>query len=370
MKKIEIFTNYNDFVCKMISVCCKYIFFRKKTRTAFINKDEFDIIISNNHLSYFLSIAPVIEKLSQKYKVALIMERDDVKSARFELSRYFPNCEVVDVNYRLLPYFFCHVHLSSIAGKKQYFARSSQKVFYFHGTANLAGFKKDGMSAYDMILCATQTQLLEVGKLYGGKPARLVGYPKLTPLDLGNTKESPTSNLSVIYCPSYRGILNSRQLPQLFDHESVLKSLLGNKAIQKLIIRPHPQDVKIANENDLVTIFDDIPKIEFDYTENYHAKYMEADVLVTDFSGTAVSFAIIYGKPAICVLKNIGLLEEMQPYATEVCKVSLNLDALKDPDFLKSTSPSLSKNIFELRRLHHNAANEFVLVIQECLSSV
>jgi hypothetical protein len=355
-------------VCKLISISCKNLLLRQ-ARVALRNGNKFDIIISNNHLSYFLNIEPVIEKLSKKFSVALFIEKDDAKSARLELSRYFPDCEVIDVNHRLLPYFFCDVHLSSIAGKERYFSRSLQKIFYFHGTANLAGFKKNGMAAYDVILCATQTQLLEVGILYSGKPAWLVGYPKLSPIDLDTPKVMLNSNFSVIYCPSYRGILNSIQLLQLFDHKNVLKSLLENKVIEKLIIRPHPQDVIEANINALIAEFSDNAKVEFDYTENYHISYKESDVLVTDFSGTAVSYALIYGKPAICVLKNIDFLKEMQPYALEVCKISFNLDDLENPDYLKDTSILVSNNILDLRKLHLNAVKEFILVVEKYLNN-
>ena len=370
IRKIEKFTNYNYFVCKLISAIYKNLLFKEKSNIVLKNKDNFDIIISNNHLSYFLNIGQVIEKLSEKYKVALFIERDDAKSAILELSRYFPNCEVIDVNYRLLPYFGCSVHLSSIAGKEKYFSRSLQRVFYFHGTANLAGFKKNGMAAYDVILCATQTQLSEVGAFYSGKPVWLVGYPKLSPVDFGTPKLLPNSSFSVIYCPSYRGVLNSIQTLQLFDHERVLESLLRNKVVDKLIVRPHPQDVIDANISDLITKFSEDSRVEFDYTENYHISYVKSDVLITDFSGTAVSYALIYGKPAICVLKKIDFLKEMQPYAVEVCKVSLNLDNLRSPDYLKGTSMLVDDNILGLRKLHLNAVKEFVLAIEKYLNNV
>ena len=370
IRKIEKLTNYNYYVCKFISINYRYFFIRRKTCIVLKKKTRFDIIISNNHLSYFLNIGPVIEKLSQRYNVALFIERDDAKSSSLELSRNFPNCAVIDVNYRLLPYFSCSVHLSSIAGKERYFSTSLQKIFYFHGTANLAGFKNNGMTAYDVILCATQTQFSEVGVFYSGKPAWLVGYPKLKPIDLGSMKLFPNSNLSVIYCPSYRGVLNSSQLLQLFDHISILKSLLSNKDIVKITIRPHPQDVIEANINDLITQFGNDSKVEFDYTENYHNTYSKSDVLVTDFSGTAVSYALIYGKPAICVLKNVNFLKEIQPYAVEVCKISVNLDELKNLDYLKSTSTQVDNKILELRKLHFNATQEFVTAIEKYVDAV
>jgi hypothetical protein len=83
-----------------------------------------------------------------------------------------------------------------------------------------------------------------------------------------------------------------------------------------------------------------------------------------------VSYALIYGKPAICVLKKIDFLKEMQPYAVEVCKVSLNLDNLRSPDYLKGTSMLVDDNILGLRKLHLNAVKEFVLAIEKYLNNV
>jgi hypothetical protein len=368
VRKIERLTDFNSVVCKIITIIFKNIVFRKQTRIELKKNNKFDIIISNNHVSYFLNIGPVIEKLSKKYKVALVIEKDDAKSAILELRSYYPNCKIIETNYRLLPYFYSRVHLSSIAGKEKYFSRNSQRVFYFHGTANLAGFKKNGMTAYDVILCATNDQAFEVSLMYGGKTNCLVGYPKLSPIDLGNSKTPSQFVFSVIYCPSYRGVLNSNQLLQLFDHQSVIKSLLKNKLIDRLVIRPHPQDVKEGNIDDILNNFSDNPRIDFDYTGNYDLIYKESSALITDFSGTAVSYSLIYGRPAICVLKSIEFIKEMQPYAMEVCKISLSLNDLENSKYLKSTSIIIENKRLELRKLHVDAVKNFILAIDKCMN--
>jgi hypothetical protein len=321
-------------------------------------------------LSYFLNISTVIEDLSKKYSVGLFVEKNNTELVRLELSKYFPNCEVVDVNYRLLPYFQCGVHLSSIAGKENYFSKASQRVFYFHGTANLAGFKKNGLRAYDIILCATQNQFLEVSLVYASKIARLVGYPKLSPNSLSDAMSPPKSKITVIYCPSYRKILNYGQLLQLFDHEIILESILRNECVERIIFRPHPQDVIDGNLDELLHKFDTNFKVEVDYTADYHAIYMAADVLVTDFSGTAVSFSLIYGKPSICVLRTSTLLEEIQPYAMEVCKVLFQVTDLENSDRINRSLSSSENNILEIRKLHLNAKVNFVLAVEEFLDVV
>jgi hypothetical protein len=365
--KLERLANFNLFVCSFISMCFRCFIFKKETRDLLKKSNRFDVIISNNHLSYFLNIAPVIKMLSETYRVAICVEKDDAQSVILELIRRFPSCEVIDVNYRLLPFFYSRVHLSSIAGKDRYFSKSLERVFYFHGTANLAGFKTNGMKAYDLILCATHTQYLEVSSVYAEKSSRLVGYPKLSPVKKNQTRLLPKTSMTLLYCPSYRGVLNSTQIIQLFEHEGVLKSLLKNRVVKKLIIRPHPQDVVNGNLNSMLSQFNDDSKVIFDFSQDYDLTYAESDALVTDFSGTAVSYTLMYGKPAICVLKSLELIEEMQPYALEVCKVILNLNDLASPDFLRQESTSLQKNILELRKLHSNAVENFVLSIEECL---
>jgi hypothetical protein len=91
------------------------------------------------------------------------------------------------------------------------------------------------------------------------------------------------------------------------DLIKIIESLL-NETKNKIIFRPHPLDLtKRGNINyvtNIVNKFKDYKNFSVDLSSSYLKSYSKAKLLVTDFSGTAYTFAFSTLRPVIFYSKN------------------------------------------------------------------
>jgi hypothetical protein len=124
------------------------------------------------------------------------------------------------------------------------------------------------------------------------------GYLKLDhvhkKINLRKVKED-----SILIAPTSSKFYSEANLSKKLD--KMINLLLEEK--YKIIYRPHPMDLTIKGGIDLTNLiiekFKDFPNFEFDISTSYIESYRKSKFLITDFSGTAYTYAFSTEKPVI-----------------------------------------------------------------------
>jgi hypothetical protein len=138
------------------------------------------------------------------------------------------------------------------------------------------------------------------------------GYLKLDhvrrELDLINNKKD-----SILLAPTFSFMLKNLNMSN--DLINIIDNLL-NKTKNKIIFRPHPLDLtKKGNINyvtNIVNKFKNYKNFKVDLSISYLKSYSKAKLLVTDFSGTAYTFAFSTLRPVIFYSKNEAKLKKTE----------------------------------------------------------
>jgi hypothetical protein len=139
------------------------------------------------------------------------------------------------------------------------------------------------------------------------KKAKIIntGYMKLDHVSLLLKKLKKVKNkFCILIAPTASKHYNQENLSLNLD--SIINFLVKNK--YEIIYRPHPMDLTIkGNLNLIKKITNKYKKFEnfkLDTTPSYIESYKVSDVLLTDFSGTAYTYAFSKNSPVIFFSKN------------------------------------------------------------------
>lgn len=214
---------------------------------------------------------------------------------------------------KLLPIFFqfikCKVFVMTLLNLNQFHLRRSiypvHYVYVFHSLASThMAFRPGSFDHYDSILCPGPQHFDEIRKYEetnGLKKKQLVqaGCYRLEKLfheyqnyKEGNPKESPT----ILIAPSW-GEGNILE----YCGKELISQLLS--AAFEVIVRPHSETVKrnpqlVANLN---KNFANHPKFKLELLSSSMDSLLRADILISDYSGIALSFAFGTGKPVLFI---------------------------------------------------------------------
>jgi hypothetical protein len=239
--------------------------------------------------------------------------------------------------WHFMPFVKAHMLLSATAGKHVYYPRGSLRVHYFHSIANLSGFPKFAFDSFDVLFCAGPHQIIELEEDFSkrGISDRLLlkaGYPKLDIMyrEYCQPEDGGDNLKTVVYCPTYYS-------QDIYSDESTVNDLafqiIGCLLTKyNVIFRPHPLNLKKGNiENVLDLIrkeYSQNTKFTFDEELSYASSYSKADIMLSDISGTAFTFALSSGKPVLFFdkgVKGMGIQYEKREMIGEVIS---NLDEL------------------------------------------
>ena len=139
------------------------------------------------------------------------------------------------------------------------------------------------------------------------------GYLKLDhvhkKINLRKVKED-----SILIAPTASKFYSDANLSKKLD--KMINLLLGEK--YKIIYRPHPIDLTIKGDINLTNLiiekFKDFPNFEFDISTSYIESYRKSKFLITDFSGTAYTYAFSTEKPVIFYssLNKLSFIKEIK----------------------------------------------------------
>ena len=72
----------------------------------------------------------------------------------------------------------------------------------------------------------------------------------------------------------------------------------------EITYRPHPSNAKLKKVLDLIKKFDKYQNFKFDISSNYYESYSLSNLMITDISGTAYTYAFLTKNPVIFYSRN------------------------------------------------------------------
>ena len=246
--------------------------------------------------------------------------------------------------------------------------RSNNSVHYVYLPHNLSSthmiYKKGAFDYFDSFFCVGphhNNELRESEKFYKGNSKKLfnVGYPRLDDIILsGKNKNKPNSLYKqILVAPSWHS-------PGIIDTcgDELIQKLLSHNF--KVVLRPH-RDSKTLFPDRLKSIsekFKDEKKFKLIYHDMNNVELNKSDILITDWSGAALSFAFGLCRPVISIdlpakINNIDFNKhDSRPFEDEIRgEIGTIIDPKKIHyikeviDSLLYNSKKISKKLVSLR---------------------
>lgn len=208
--------------------------------------------------------------------------------------------------------------------KRSYIRDDVEYIFVQHGMgSNNMGMRKGCVDHFDTVFCAGPHQAAEVREteeVYGLKPKKLVevGYPLIDEIraDYVSMPHEEKTKKKILVAPSW-------QPDNIVDSclEELLDQLKGKN--YEIIVRPHPQEVRLKQDymNALKQKYEsDNIEIQTDFSSNN--PIIDADLLITDWSGISWEFAFGTLKPILFIATPMKV---MNPEYQKIPTVPLNI---------------------------------------------
>ena len=185
--------------------------------------------------------------------------------------------------------------------------RDSVCAYAFHSlNSTHMAYRRGAFDAYDVFFCTgpyqrreLEARFTQIGKT--GYELHDVGYSKLDRMKAAWEERSPTAGgRTVLLAPSW----GERNLLAAIG-EDLIDALVG--ADLAVIVRPHPaffesiypEGAKIIQR--LAKRFEGHPRVSFERTITSETSFMDADLLITESSGSAFEYAFATERPALFI---------------------------------------------------------------------
>jgi hypothetical protein len=159
-------------------------------------------------------------------------------------------------------------------------------------------YNHNAFSNYDTILCANKIHEYEVKHyFFSNSKVKFInlGYPKIDEI---KKEYNDKKNNSVI-----RSILIAPSWGNEFENYNAYKILILQLIEQGFLInfRPHPATIKYFKKNldEIYSIFNKCKNFKYSHKKNNLKDYLENDLIITDWSGSAVEFSLATKKRCI-----------------------------------------------------------------------
>ncbi|XDZ65388.1 CDP-glycerol glycerophosphotransferase family protein [Alphaproteobacteria bacterium LSUCC0684] len=371
LKFIEKFFGYGPITEKIVAIFSlfgSFSFFRILLTP--VNKR---IFVSCGLPSYISNINSVLTSLHKEgYRIFIFPEWLKDSNLDAQLREVMSGCFLICNNSsRILPLFESFVFLSSVSGKHYYFPRKTPRYYYFHSVAGLDGFVKGGFDSYHVFLTATIQQYDELIERFQsekkfGKRVLKVGYPKLDDLRKRVADVSTVyshDKPKVLYAPTYSNDTIYKNLSSLPKSVEIIESLLSSGF--SVVFRPHPLSIRHGLNR---VLFENIKKrfstfdFVFDTSVDYFNSYLDSCIMVTDVSGTAITYRYAFDKPVIFYCEDHSLaqqalsgIEILGPLVAETNKLSIEIISCLELNDRVATTESYVFNLDNSKSIFLNA---------------
>ena len=187
---------------------------------------------------------------------------------------------------------------------------------------------------------------------------------------------------SILLAPTLSSMLKNFNLDEYLD--SIIKEIL-DKSEFKIIYRPHPRDMINTKKklfiNNIYNKYKDNKKFSLDYKTSYLDSYKRSKILITDFSGTAYTYAFSKLRPIIFFSKNENNLVDSKfndlyffKDRLKVGKIVQNIDNLKEEIYSVNKQIEFYSNQISLLRserikFFRNSIQQNILSLQNILNN-
>lgn len=264
---------------------------------------------SNGFYKYF---ADMIDYICEHSDVEIHYVTSDPNDKIFEDPREQIKSYYVASDRRLVPLFMrldCDICVMTMPDLEKYHIKRSrvreniEYVYVMHGVGSyVMPLRKGALDWFDTVLCIgvdNENEIRDTEELYNTKPKLLVeaGYPLIDRMiaDYENGEHPESVRPKILIAPSWQP-------------DNIIE-LCGEGLIDGLkdfgydiILRPHPQMVRHVPEvfAKLHEKYDDTDvEIQTDFSSTN--PILEADVLITDWSGIALEFAFTTKRPVLFI---------------------------------------------------------------------
>lgn len=288
---------------------------------------------SNGFYKYFKGI---IEYLLQNSNVTIHYITSDPNDSIFEMEKNVPRIRAYYIGENRLITLMMKMDADMVVMtmpdldnyhiKRSYVRNDVEYVYVQHDMiCNTMIMRKGCDDNFDTVFCAgphQKSEILEKEEIYNLPSKKLieVGYPLIDELREKYQQASHADNQrkKVLIAPSW-------QTDNIIDSclEEILDCLKSGG--YDIIVRPHPQEVRLKKDYmDLLKkkYESDNIEIQTDFTSNN--PIMEADVLITDWSGISFEYAFTTYRPVLFIDTPMKVLNpEYQRLKTEPIQISL-----------------------------------------------
>lgn len=267
------------------------------------------VVFYSEHKGYFLYLEPLLKKLADERGGGCVYISSDPDDPGLHLNH--PAIRPLYVK-RLISFLFLFMNsrvvVMTLADlNRSYMHRSVNKasyVYVFHSlVSTVAAYSEGAFDHYDMILCVGPSQLNEIQERearLGLRRKQLVpfGYPRLERLmeKYKSQTRTPDHFPTILIAP------NVKSGNFLKTHgKTLVEQLL--KANFQVIIRPHPEMMRRrpAFIKDLIEGLQGHERVTIDQSSYPDDSIVRADVLISDGSGIALSFAFGTERPVLFI---------------------------------------------------------------------
>ena len=260
---------------------------------------------SKRYLTIFKPICDEMEKRGEKLVYLTAEEDDPLLKEKYENVR----TEFLGAGnraYARMNMLKADVVLSTTPGLDVYQWKRSRDVQWYahvlHAAGDVTMYRMFGIDYYDAMLLSGDFQIKQVRDLEAlrglpEKETRLVGIPHMDALRerLLKSEAEPDHETTILLAPSWgpSSILNKYG-------KKMIDELIATG--YKVIIRPHPQT--FISEKDMIEplmkAYPETDKLIWDRNIDNFDTLNKSDILISDFSGVVLDYALVFDRPVIC----------------------------------------------------------------------
>lgn len=290
----------------------KYVKREKADYKRFFSAEKMRLMIYSESNGFYKYFSDMIDYVYDNSDIYIHYVTSDPNDKIFEDPRSRIKSYYIASDRYLVPLFMkldCDMCVMTMPDLEKYHIKRSrvrgdiEYLYVMHGVGSyVMPLRKGALDWFDSVLCISpenESEIRDTEELYGTKPKTLIeaGYPLIDRMieDYEKSEKRVNARPKILIAPSWQ----PDNIIELCGEE-LIDSLKSSD--YDIILRPHPQMVRHVPE-----LFEELHKkydgtnveIQTDFSSNN--PILEADVLITDWSGIALEFAFTTKRPVLFI---------------------------------------------------------------------
>ncbi len=360
----------------------------------FYNTPNKLVMFYSEKSGFYNYFAEIIEYLLKRTKIVIHYVTGDPDDAVFRMDQ--PNLVPYYVSDKSLGTFFAQLDVPLVVMtmpdlqtyhiKRSVVRKNIEYIYVFHALMSTTmAYRKGAFDHFDTIFCVGPYQVREIRETeqkYGLKAKNLIehGYGQLDRLlkEHENLPESDSGTPMVLIAPSHQpGNIMESCVGEIIDRLY--------EAGYKVVVRPHPQFVKRNPDfmPELERLYADKTgdRLVFETNFSSHESIYSADLLITDWSGTAFEYTYVTKRPTLFINTPMKVINpEFDAYENKpveitfrnICGISIDPDEVgqiadhaadvlsRSNDYRLTIEEFMKDNVYNIGRSGQNGAKYIV----------